>query len=44
MKELKEKLETLKKSGYDTVTIDQILQWMSDIKKEAFIKRNHLDD
>lgn len=38
MKELEKKLKDLQKSGYETITIQQVLQWMSDIKREARVK------
>ncbi len=38
MKELEKKLKDLQKSGYETITIQQALQWMSDIKREARVK------
>lgn len=38
MKELEKKLTDLQKSGYETITIQQVLQWMSGIKREARVK------
>lgn len=38
MKELEKKLKDLQKSGYETITIQQVLQWMSDIKRETKVK------
>ena len=44
MEELKKKLQELQKRGYEQVTINDVLQWMYQIKQDAFIKRNKLDD
>jgi hypothetical protein len=39
MNELKKKLKELQKQGYEQVTISQVLEWMSNIKLEAKVKR-----
>ena len=44
MKELLKKLHVLRKQGYEEVTIDQLLNWASQIKRDARTKRLHLDD
>jgi hypothetical protein len=38
MKQLEQKLKDLQKSGYETITIQQVLQWMADIKREARLR------
>jgi hypothetical protein len=38
MKELEEKLKALQKSGYETIQISQVLQWMAQIKRENKLK------
>jgi hypothetical protein len=38
MKELEQKLKALQKSGYETITIQQVLQWMAEIKRENQLK------
>ena len=39
MKELEKKLKQLQKDGYEQVTIMQMLNLISEIKREARIKR-----
>jgi len=38
MKELEKKLKDLQKKGYEQVTIQQVIQWMSDIRRENRLK------
>ncbi len=38
MNKLEKRLKDLQKSGYETITIQQVLQWMADIKREARLK------
>jgi len=38
MKELENKLKDLQKRGYETITIQQVLQWMAAIKRENRLK------
>lgn len=38
MKELEKKLKGLQKSGYETINISQVLQWMAEIKRESQLK------
>ena len=38
MKELEKKLKDLQASGYDTVGIIQVLQWITEIKRENKLK------
>lgn len=38
MKELEEKLKALQKSGYETIQIGQVLQWIAQIKRENKLK------
>ena len=38
MKELEKKLKDLQKSGYETINISQVLQWMAEIKRENQLK------
>lgn len=44
IKRLEKKLKELQQQGFETVTIQQILQWISDYWHDAFVKRHHLDD
>ena len=44
MKKLAEKLEELRKKGYETVTISDVLRWIHQIQMEARVKRLKLDD
>lgn len=39
MKELEKKLKELKKFGYETIYIDQVLTWIYEIEKENRLKR-----
>jgi hypothetical protein len=43
MKELEKKLKDLQKNGYETVSISQVLSWISEIRREnrlkAFVRR-----
>lgn len=39
MKALEKKLKQLQKDGYEQVTIMQVLNWMSEIRRESIIKR-----
>ena len=38
MKELQKKLKQLQKDGYETISIVQIFNWMSDIRRERKMK------
>lgn len=38
MKDLEKKLKDLQKSGYETITIQQVLQWMAEIKRDNRLK------
>lgn len=38
MKELEKRLKELQKSGYETISIIQVLQWMAEIKRENRLK------
>ena len=38
MKELEKRLKDLQKNGYEQVDITMLLNWMSDIRKDAKIK------
>lgn len=38
MKQLEKKLKDLQKSGYETITIQQVLAWMAEIKRENRLK------
>lgn len=38
MKQLEKKLKDLQKSGYETITILQVLAWMAEIKRENRLK------
>ena len=38
MKELEKRLKELQKQGYENIGIIQVLQWMSDIKRENRLK------
>lgn len=40
MKELEKKLKQLQKDGYEQVTINQILQWMYEIRRENRFRRH----
>lgn len=39
MKELEKILKSLQKQGYEQVTIQQVIQWISDIRRENKVKR-----
>lgn len=39
MKQLEKKLKELQKQGYEQVTIMQILNWMSEIKRDNRMKK-----
>ncbi len=39
MKKLEAKLKDLQKQGYETVGINQILQWMAEIYRDTRFKR-----
>jgi len=39
MKELEKRLIDLQKQGFETVSIIQVRNWMSNIRREATIKR-----
>lgn len=39
MKQLENKLKELQKYGYENVSINQVLQWMAEIKRENRVKR-----
>ena len=39
MRALEKKLKQLQKDGYEQITIIQVLNWMSEIKRESRIKR-----
>jgi len=39
MKQLEKKLKELQKNGYENVGINQVLQWMAEIKRENRVKR-----
>lgn len=43
MRKLQKKLEELLKKGYETVTINDVLQWIRYIQQDAKIKRLGLD-
>ena len=43
MNELEKKLRDLQKQGYEQVTIADVLNWMSNIRREAYIRRNKLN-
>jgi hypothetical protein len=38
MKELEKRLKELQKSGYETISIIQVLQWMVEINRENKLK------
>lgn len=38
MKQLEKKLKDLQKSGYETITIQQVLAWMAEIKRDNKLK------
>lgn len=38
MKKLEKKLKDLQKSGYETITIQQVLTWIAEIKRENQLK------
>lgn len=38
MKQLEEKLKALQKSGYETISIQQVLQWIAEIKRDNKLK------
>ena len=38
MKELEKRLKELQKSGYETITIQQVLAWMAEIKRDNNLK------
>lgn len=38
MKELEAKLKALQNQGYETIAISQVLQWMTEIKRQAALK------
>ncbi len=38
MKELEKRLKELQKSGYETISIIQVLQWMVEINREKKLK------
>ena len=38
MNELEKKIEELRKQGYENIGISQVLQWISDIKRENRFK------
>lgn len=42
MRELEKKLKELQKSGYEQVTINQLLNWISQIRREK--RSNRLKD
>ena len=39
MKQLEKKLKELQKNGYENVGINQVLQWIAEIKRENRVKR-----
>lgn len=39
MKKLENKLKLLQKQGYETISINHILQWMAEIKRDVRLKR-----
>ena len=39
MKELEKRLKDLQKQGYEEIGIIQVLNWISDIRREAVIKQ-----
>lgn len=39
MRELEKKLKELQKQSYETVSIVQVLNWMSEIRREKRIKK-----
>ena len=42
MNELEKRLKELQKQGYETISIIQILQWISTIKRENRLKRKNI--
>jgi hypothetical protein len=38
MKELEKRLKELQKSGYETISISQVLQWIAEINRENKLK------
>lgn len=38
MKDLEKKLKELQNSGYETITIQQVLQWMTEINRNNRLK------
>lgn len=39
MRELEKKLKEVKKQGCEYITVDQVIQWMYEIKRENACKR-----
>jgi hypothetical protein len=39
MKQLEKKLRELQKDGYENIGINQVLQWMAEIKRDNRFKR-----
>jgi hypothetical protein len=40
MKELEKKLKELQKHGYENIGINQILQWIAEIQRDARLARS----
>lgn len=44
MKKLEKKLKELQKQGYENIGINQILQWMAEIQRDARLARSRSTD
>lgn len=42
MKKLEKKLKELQKQGYEQIGINQMLQWMAEIQRDARFKRSNI--